>query len=247
MLLAASVVVVVTLAAACAGTPDLQPAPTTSATSTTAPNPTAPKQTAPNQTRAGTRPAQPSVRPAPPITIADRGPGTFTRADLTQQAASARGKLLRYDVRVEKGLPFDSMAVAATIQQILNDERSWRGSGDWRFELVDSPADADLHAYLANPKTTDKLCAPLLTRGEVSCQNGRSVVLNAKRWAFGAPAYGRDVAGYRRYLVNHEFGHTLGRQHVGCPGQGRLAPVMMQQTKGLRGCRANSWPSPTRW
>lgn len=102
-----------------------------------------------------------------------------------------------------------------------------------------------MHAYLATLGTTDELCAPLLTRGRVSCQNGSRVVLNAERWVDGAAAYGDDTAGYRRYLVNHEFGHALGRNHVGCPGRGRLAPVMMQQTKGLGSCRPNSWPTRT--
>jgi hypothetical protein len=92
------------------------------------------------------------------------------------------------------------------------------------------------------PKTTDRLCAPYLTRGEVSCQNGNRVVLNAKRWLLGADAYGSDLTNYRRYLVNHEFGHALGKHHVDCPGPGRLAPVMMQQTKGLGTCRKNPWP-----
>ena len=104
----------------------------------------------------------------------------------------------------------------------------------------------DLHVYVATPGTTDRLCAPLLTRGSVSCQNGVRVVLNAERWVSGAAAYGRDTVGYRRYLVNHEFGHALGRQHVGCPRKGRPAPVMLQQTKGLDGCRANPWPTRTR-
>jgi Protein of unknown function (DUF3152) len=57
------------------------------------------------------------------------------------------------------------------------------------------------------PKTTDRLCAPYLRRGEVSCQNGDRVVLNAKRWLLGADSYGSDLTNYRRYLVNHEFGH----------------------------------------
>jgi ssRNA-specific RNase YbeY (16S rRNA maturation enzyme) len=206
--------------------------------SAAAPAPTV--RTPPGQTREGSAPT------AAPLQIATDGPGTFRRSTENIAPASVSGRLLRYDVRVERGLPFDSEQTATAIQRVLNDKRSWSGSGDWRFALVSSSRKADVHVYLATPTTTDKLCAPLLTRGDVSCQNGRSVVLNAERWAFGAKAYGKDVQAYRRYLVNHEFGHALGYGHVGCPAKGRRAPVMMQQTKGVGGCRANPWPSPRR-
>ncbi len=171
------------------------------------------------------------------------GPGTFRHARLAIEPPTVRGRLIRYDVRIEKNLALDPKTEARRIARILNDERSWRGTGQWRFELVSRAQDADVHAYIATPQTTDQLCAPWRTRGEVSCQNGNRVVLNAKRWIRGAPAYRGDLKNYRRYLVNHEFGHTLGKQHQLCPGRGRTAPVMMQQTKGLRGCTANPWPS----
>jgi hypothetical protein len=98
---------------------------------------------------------------------------------------------------------------------------------------------------LASPSTTDRLCAPLQTRGRYSCfQRGRAVV-NAARWLHGAPSYRGRLAGYRHYVVNHEVGHALGRVHARCPRPGARAPVMLQQTKGLGGCRANPWPLPS--
>ncbi|CAA9307314.1 MAG: hypothetical protein AVDCRST_MAG61-1429 [uncultured Friedmanniella sp.] len=174
------------------------------------------------------------------------GSGRFTGARVQRRPAAGRGRVLRFDVRVEREVPVDADEAARLMAAVLDDDRSWRGAGGTRFRLVARGQRADLHAYLATPGTTDRLCAPLLTRGRFSCQNGRRVVLNARRWVSGARSYGDDTTGYRRYLINHEFGHALGRQHVRCPRRGAPAPVMMQQSKGLGGCRANPWPRRTR-
>jgi hypothetical protein len=176
------------------------------------------------------------------VEVPGSGPGTYRAARKSIRPTSSSGSLIRYDVRVEDGLSINPDEAAAQIQSVLDDPRSWRGTRRWRFELAPVGQTATLHAYIVTPETTDRLCAPYLTRGEVSCQNGNRVVLNAKRWQLGTDAYGSDLANYRRYLVNHEFGHALGKRHVDCPGPGRLAPVMMQQTKGLGACRKNPWP-----
>jgi len=170
------------------------------------------------------------------------GSGTFRRAEVTARTPGNRGRLIRYDVAVERELRLDADAQARAIHGVLADERSWRRTGRWRFALVASGRRADLHIYLATPDSTDRLCAPLRTLGKVSCQIEDRVVLNARRWVFGADAYGKDVVRYRQYLVNHEVGHFLGFGHEPCPGSGRRAPIMQQQTKGLDGCRANPWP-----
>jgi hypothetical protein len=190
-------------------------------------------------------PAKLAAKSLDEVMVPESGPGTYQAAKKSVRSTSSYGALIRYDVQVEDGLSIDPDKAAVLIQSVLDDKRSWRGTRRSRFDLTPVGQSATLHAYIVTPRTTDRLCAPYLTRGEVSCKNGNRVVLNAKRWLLGADSYGSDLTNYRRYLVNHEFGHALGKHHVDCPGPGRLAPVMMQQTKGLGACRKNPWPHPS--
>jgi hypothetical protein len=211
--------------------------PTPSRTSSS-PTPITSPSVSPTKDR---EPSTKTQRKEKAVVVPATGPGTYAMADTSVKPASTAGRLIRFDVRVEDNLEIDPDEAAEQIAEVLNDKRSWRGTGRWRFQLVSVGAGAEMHAYIVTPGTTDRLCAPLRTRGDVSCQNGSRVVLNAKRWLLGADSYGADLKNYRRYLVNHEFGHYLGYRHVECPGAGESAPVMMQQTKGLDGCRKNPW------
>ena len=67
-------------------------------------------------------------------------------------------------------------------------------------------------------------------------------MVNLKRWMLGSPEFHGPIEDYRALIINHEVGHRIGHGHEGCPGPGKLAPVMMQQIKGLHGCKANEWP-----
>jgi hypothetical protein len=151
-------------------------------------------------------------------------------------------KRVRVRVEVEGGLPVDGAAFAVFVVATLNDPRSWGHEG--RMTFTRTAGAYDLRVVLASPETSTRLCAPLQTKGTLSCAQGRTAVLTHYRWVKAIPDYGTDRNGYRRYLINHEVGHTLGHGHLMCPGPGRLAPVMMQQTKGLKDCRPNSWPFP---
>lgn len=188
------------------------------------------------------RPSTPSPSPTSSrVQIPAEGTGRFTAA----AGASPRtgdGDVVRYTVEVETPLPFDPDDVSAVVDGTLADPRGWTATGDHAFERT--RGDADVRVLLATPRTTDALCAPLETHGEVSCRNGELVVINAKRWAYGIEDYGNDLAAYRQYVVNHEMGHAIGFAHADCPGQGEMAPVMHQQTYGLEGCAPNPWPYP---
>ncbi|MEU3505061.1 DUF3152 domain-containing protein [Streptomyces hundungensis] len=147
-----------------------------------------------------------------------------------------------YQVQVEDGAGVSAAQAAVDVQAILSDGRSWAAHGKGRFQLVADGADVVIK--IATPKTTDKLCASVGdTGGELNCEVAGGVVVNLKRWAKGSPQYAGPPAEYRHLIINHEIGHLIGyHQHMGCPGPGRAAPVMMQQIKGLDGCTSNAWP-----
>ena len=197
------------------------PVATASRASPTAPGPTPtdrPSTPAPNEVK----PSKASAGRASGCGAGHRSRDLRDGRDVECEPASTGGRLIRFDVRVEENLEIDPNEAAELIAGVLNDERSWRGSRPLAVRAGQRGGErAELHAYIVTPGTTDRLCAPLLTRGEVSCQNGNRVVLNAKRWLLGADAYGTDLKNYRRYLVNHEFGHYIGYGHVECPGDGR--------------------------
>jgi hypothetical protein len=127
------------------------------------------------------------------------------------------------------------------VEAILADPRGWTGDGRLRLQRVGPGGPHDFTVYLATPDTRDDLC-PGRRDGYTSCRNGERVVVNVARWVHGVPRYGAGLDTYRQYVVTHEVGHRLGHGHERCPGRGRPAPVMQQQTLGLQGCVANPWP-----
>jgi hypothetical protein len=149
--------------------------------------------------------------------------------------------VVRYLVEVERGLPFRGRDFAAAVHRTLNDPRGWGSGGRLRFVRTDH-GPVRLRVSLTSPALSSRRCLPLDTGGQLSCWQGPRAIINALRWGTGATSYGKDLASYREYVINHEVGHGLGHGHVPCPAPGRPAPVMAQQTKSLDGCRRNPWP-----
>jgi hypothetical protein len=156
------------------------------------------------------------------------------------------GPLRRFRVAVESNVPVDAAAFAAKVDQVLGDPRSWIGGG-LRLQRVPGLAAADFTIQLATERTSRTICAAghVDTGGFTSCRTPGHVVINLDRWYLSVPAYVSahiPLDTYRDYVINHETGHELGHGHELCPGAGRPAPVMEQQTLGLHGCTANAWP-----
>lgn len=126
-------------------------------------------------------------------------------------------------------------------QATFDDPRGWRASGI-AFRRVASGGAFTLVLSEASQVTSfSSACST-----EWSCRVGRYVVINQTRWKHASPMWnqrGRSLRDYRHMVVNHETGHWLGHGHRYCSGAGALAPVMMQQSKGLAGCVPNPWPT----
>ncbi|MGI5401769.1 DUF3152 domain-containing protein [Streptomyces sp. CA-135486] len=202
---------------------------------------------APSRSRADAS-AGPSQKTPPKRKPATRVPasgnGTFATAEAAGRA-SGSGPLRRYRVQVEKGIDISAKDAAAEIQQILAHPRGWAAHGRGSFQLVSAETDADFVIRIATPATADRLCRDqgLDTHGELNCETTDGVVVNLRRWMLGSPTFAGPAAEYRHLIINHEVGHVIGlRRHLGCGGVGKPAPVMMQQIKGLDGCRSNAWP-----
>lgn len=131
-------------------------------------------------------------------------------------------------------------AFVEAVFSTLNDPRGW-GRAGVQF-CPSEAAEADIWVGLALPNSVDLLCAPIETKGEVSCALDDRAVINVKRWDHGTRAWS-DLTEYRDYVINHEVGHLLGLGHEKrCTMTGR-APLMMQQSRRRLPCDTNPWPT----
>ncbi|MEV4518062.1 DUF3152 domain-containing protein [Dactylosporangium sp. NPDC049525] len=188
----------------------------------------------------------PPSRPAsqPPEAGPSSAAGTFAYASSAGPVAGGAGAVKKYRIAVENGSGQQADAFATAVEQVFADPRGWTATGQVRLQRVAGQGTADFTIFLATPVTSEQICATagLHTAGYSSCRITGKVVINLARWLTGVPDYGAPVADYQSYVINHEVGHELGNGHEACPGAGKPAPVMQQQTYGLQGCVANAWP-----
>ena len=177
----------------------------------------------------GYRPARASSRP--------------TREIMHRVAAK---RTVTYRIETRGTIVADMDVFRAQVAETLADPRGWRSAGVVFKRVAEG---GDFSVVLAEAGTVPSF-SPVCS-AQWSCRVGRYVVINQMRWRNASPSWNdadKPLRGYRHMVVNHETGHWLGHGHLGCSGDGNLAPVMMQQSKGLDGCRHNPWPLPSeRW
>jgi hypothetical protein len=129
----------------------------------------------------------------------------------------------------------------AQAQETYEDARGWRAAGIQFTPVAHGGSFTLVLAQASLVPSFSSGCSSMW-----SCRVGRYVIINQDRWKFASPAWNAAhlaLRDYRHMVVNHETGHWLGLHHAHCPGPGRLAPVMQQQSKGLQGCRFNPFPT----
>lgn len=143
----------------------------------------------------------------------------------------------KWDIRNPGERQFDFYLIC-----YLNSPDGWSQEG-YFFDKVDR--DPHVEIRLSSTKTIENICPGI--RG-LSCAElgGRHMYLNAEKWFGGSSKSGLDLENYRQYMVSHEMGHILGHDHKTCACNGCRAPVMMQQTLGLKSCTPNTNVSITK-
>lgn len=216
-----------------AGSPTgtIAPLPKAGATTAASASPTSTATTA----ATSTKPTQRASSNWPKVSAS----GKFKTASKKVSAAGSAGSLRRFAVQVESSAKVSANKAGSQIAEVLNDPRSWAGSGNVRFALVDDPAKASFTVVIAAPATLKQRCKP--TGG--TCLGDGDVLIDASRW-LGLPADYASSSQWQTYLINHGVGQLLGEPKQDCPKSGRPAPVMLNQESELGGCTANPWPFP---
>ncbi|WFE30343.1 DUF3152 domain-containing protein [Solwaraspora sp. WMMD791] len=219
---------------------------------------TAPPSTAPPSPTPSPTPTTP-----PDSAIPRSGAGSFDAAAGSPGRIGIGTRIVTYRVEVERDVdwgdlePWTVGRFADRVDGILAASQGWTESAfhpvtdrsvglnqaSWSFRRVGGDS-YDVRIRLATPQTVDRLCgqAGLDTAGVFSCRAGTTIMINLRRWLQGADGYPVTIDEYQTSVINHEVGHYLGFDHMGCAGAGQLAPVMGLQTTDLGGCLPNPYP-----
>ncbi|MBR3320228.1 DUF3152 domain-containing protein, partial [Candidatus Saccharibacteria bacterium] len=152
-------------------------------------------------------------------------------------------KVIYYKTLVWGTVEADFEDFRTKVAETLADARGWVRAN---LKFVEVSSGQDLNIIIsdaANLEGYNGYCS-----GSLSCTSGyNEVIINDERWRLGTEetAGGLSTRDYQNMVVNHEVGHWLGHySHIeACDVDGGTAPIMLQQSTGLRNCgEFNPWP-----
>lgn len=153
-----------------------------------------------------------------------------------------------YHVQVHQRIPREEGThFLQEVDGILQDPRGW----DVQFtrvplrELLTKPKKDAFIIRLTPSKDLYALYPDFQAQQlSVADMGERTIDINHCRWTEECPNNSQlTLPEYRRYVVLHEVGHMLGKQHPDTLPDQEAAPVMMQQTLGIQHYKANPWPT----
>ncbi len=175
-------------------------------------------------------------------------PAYYSGGTNTSSTANATGhmvdgaKIIYYKTFVWGSVTASFSDFKAKVAETLNDPRGWVRAG---LKFVEVESSQDVNVILSDPASLE---ATPGCSGDLSCTTwANQVIINDVRWREGTDASragGMSTRDYQHMVVNHEMGHWLGHyaHEEGCAAGGP-APIMLQQSTGLRGCSSfNAWP-----
>lgn len=151
-----------------------------------------------------------------------------------------------YCTTIGQGVRKHAKTFGAEVQKILSEfNRNYSQQVKFRFKRVAKPDRKVLIIQLTLPKEIRVACAGIENEHNLSCAHvGRDITyINSERWQKGSNFHDVPIPAYRKYVILHEVFHLLGMPHYECPGPGAKAPVMLQQTYRLDGCKFNNKPT----
>lgn len=197
-----------------------------------------------------------AIEAAPTPEIAQEttpAPGATSTGTNTESTADARGhmvdgvKVIYYRTTIWGSVEANFDDFKSKVAETLNDPRGWVRAG---LKFVEVTSGQDVDVILSDPASLEATAG---CSGDLSCTTwANQVIINDVRWREGTEvtlAAGASTRDYQHMVVNHEMGHWLGHYaHIeGCTAEngfaGGPAPIMLQQSTGLRGCASfNAWP-----
>lgn len=145
----------------------------------------------------------------------------------------------KFNIILDRSLNMNERMVVNKIMRVLNDERGWNKFG-YKFTLTQVMPDFII--TIARNSKIKEVC----NFDGLSCADltAKMIYLNYENWKYGCIKSKLSLDDYRTYMICHEVGHIIGKDHISllvC-SRGEKCPVMVQQTKGIGKCKANCWP-----